>query len=66
MRSIRQALPALSAPGEPLAAGRGQEPVQGDPRPLGPPREPRGVTPVFLPGKIPWTEEPGRLQSLRS
>ena len=21
--------------------------------------------PVFLPGKIPWTEEPGRLQSMR-
>ena len=21
-------------------------------------------TPVFLPGRIPWTEEPGRLQSL--
>ena len=21
-------------------------------------------TPVFLPGKIPWTEEPGRLQSM--
>ena len=21
-------------------------------------------TPVFLPGKIPWTEEPGRLQSV--
>ena len=23
-------------------------------------------TPVFLPGKIPWTEEPGRLQSMGS
>ena len=23
-------------------------------------------TPVLLPGKIPWTEEPGRLQSMRS
>ena len=23
-------------------------------------------TPVFLPGKIPWTEEPGRLQSIGS
>ena len=23
-------------------------------------------TPVFLPGKIPWTEEPGRLQSMES
>ena len=22
-------------------------------------------TPVFLPGKIPWTEEPGELQSMR-
>ena len=22
--------------------------------------------PVLLPGKIPWTEEPGRLQSMRS
>ena len=21
-------------------------------------------TPVFLPGKIPWTEEPGKLQSM--
>ena len=25
-----------------------------------------GTTPVFLPGKIPWTEEPGRLQSMGS
>ena len=24
------------------------------------------TTPVFLPGKIPWTEEPGRLQSMGS
>ena len=24
------------------------------------------LTPVFLPGKIPWTEEPGGLQSLGS
>ena len=23
-------------------------------------------TPIFLPGKIPWTEEPGGLQSIRS
>ena len=23
-------------------------------------------TPVFLPGKIPWMEEPGRLQSMGS
>ena len=23
-------------------------------------------TPVFLPGESPWTEEPGRLQSIRS
>ena len=23
-------------------------------------------TPVLLPGKIPWTEEPGRLQSMGS
>ena len=22
-------------------------------------------TPVFLPGKVPWTEEPGKLQSMR-
>ena len=24
------------------------------------------TTPVFLPGKIPWMEEPGRLQSMGS
>ena len=24
----------------------------------------RQPTPVFLPGEIPWTEEPGRLQSI--
>ena len=23
-------------------------------------------TPVFLPGEAPWTEEPGRLQSIES
>ena len=23
-------------------------------------------TPIFLPGEIPWTEEPGRLQSMES
>ena len=22
------------------------------------------LTPVFLPGKVPWTEEPGKLQSM--
>ena len=31
-------------------------------------RSPRGgawqPTPVFLPGEFPWTEEPGRLQSM--
>ena len=27
--------------------------------------EARQPTPVFLPGKIPWTEEPGGLQSMK-
>ena len=29
-----------------------------------PPEEEVAITPVFLPGKFPWTEEPGGLQSV--
>jgi len=31
-----------------------------------PPEEEVATTPVFLPGKFPWTEEPGGLQSMGS
>ena len=39
-----------------LILGSGRSPEEGNGQP----------TPVFLPGKIPWTEEPGGLQSMGS
>ena len=45
----REAAAAVAA----VAAGRSPEGVRDDP-----------VTPQFFPGESPWTEEPGRLQSM--
>ena len=43
-----------------------QEPPEIQVRSLGweDPLEKEMATPVFLPGESPWTEEPGRLQSM--
>ena len=54
-------LQADSLPDKPKESQKGIHTTTGKTIPLI-----RGITPVFLPGKIPWTEEPGRLQSTGS